>query len=272
MTRHPSTVARRPLVAVTATIRADDGVARVRLPAAYLAVLERAGVTPCVLAPLTGSAASVADRVGQLLDVVDGLVLTGGEDVEPARYQATPSPHLGRTSAARDEMEIAALAAARARALPTLAICRGIQLVNAALGGTLIQDIPSERPDAANHDPDRPRDTRSHAIAVIPDSRTARALGATALDVNSVHHQAVNRPAPGLRITATAADGIIEGLETPADDPWWLVAVQWHPEEFVGDAGAPDHGLFRAFADAMTRTTDSEAVGRSGGRVRVGTT
>jgi len=271
MTRHPADSRRRPLVAVTATIRSDDGVPRVRLPAAYLAVLERAGIASCILAPVSGDGNAISESVGRLLDVVDGLVLTGGEDVEPARYGAAPSRHLGRTSAARDETEMAALRGARARCLPTLAICRGIQVVNATYGGTLLQDIPNDRPHAANHDPDQSRDTRTHPVTILPGSRTAHALGATALDVNSVHHQAVDCPAPGFRVTATAADGIIEGLETPATDPWWMVAVQWHPEEFVADRNAPDHGLFRAFAEAMTGLVKPErrAVERSSGEPKV---
>jgi len=243
----------RALVAVTATVRADDGVARVRLTDAYVRALERAGLIPIVLPPFTGSESEVAAAVGRVLDAVDGLVLTGGEDVEPARYGAAPSQHLGRTNPARDQTEIAAVFAARQRLLPTLAICRGIQVLNVALGGTLIQDITSERPAALIHDPDAARDTRTHPIQLVANSRAARALGATTLLVNSVHHQAIDRAAEGLVITATAPDGTIEGVETREDDAWWILGVQWHPEEFVRHGGAPDHGLFAALAKAIQR-------------------
>lgn len=252
MPRHPADQdAEHPIVAVTATIRTDDGVPRVRLPAAYLAVLERAGLVPIVLPPFNGTALEVAAAVGRVLDAVDALVLTGGEDVDPARYGASPGPRLGPTNTARNATEIAAVLAASQRGLPTLAICRGIQVLNVALGGTLIQDIPSERPHALGHDPDAPRDTRTHAVRVVEGSRVARALGATTLQVNSVHHQAIDRLAPGLVLTATAPDGIVEAVESADDDRWWLTGVQWHPEEFVREDHAPDHGLFAALADAI---------------------
>jgi putative glutamine amidotransferase len=250
MTRHPAphTVG-RPVVAVTATVRGDDGVRRVRLTAAYLDALERAGVVPLVLAPSADDEG--APDVGRVLDVVDGLVLTGGEDVDPVRYGAVQGPSVSRVSAARDAMEIAAVHAARDRRIPTLAICRGIQVLNVALGGTLIQDIPSERPGALGHDPDAARDQRTHVVHLVAGSRAARAVEATTLNVNSVHHQAIDRVANGLAVTGTAPDGIIESVETPDEDPWWVLAVQWHPEEFVRDSAAPDHGLFAAFAAAL---------------------
>lgn len=237
---------RQPLIAVSATIRDEAGVPRVRLTAAYLYVLERVGLVPVVVAPaVEGDPATAAARV---LNAVNGLVLTGGEDVDPAYYGAAPSPQLHSVSATRDAIELALVRSARDRALPTLAICRGIQLLNVALGGTLVQDIPTERPGALAHDPSAARDQRTHAIVVEPRSRIAHALGATAAQVNSVHHQAVDRVANGLRVTARAPDGIIEGVEGPAGDRWWVVGVQWHPEEFVADIAASDHGLFRAFA------------------------
>src|SRR5581483_11975488 len=151
--RHPgSPMPRPPRIAVTATTRLEGDTRRVRLNAAYATAIERAGAIPLVVPPL----ASIADA-GCVLDAVHGLLLTGGEDVEPARYGATPHPKLGETHPQRDATEIALVEGARRRALPTLAICRGIQLLNVALGGSLIQDIPSERPDTIDHDPTTPR-------------------------------------------------------------------------------------------------------------------
>lgn len=197
----------------------------------------------------------MTDTVDRVLDVAAGLVLTGGEDVAPALYGAPPSPHLGRVHRERDATELAAARWARDRALPTVAICRGIQVLNVALGGTLVQDIPSERPGSLAHDPEAPRQARTHAVHIVPDTRLSRALGRQTLDVNSVHHQALARVADGLVVTATAPDGVIEGVETPSDDPWWAVGVQWHPEEFATDNAAPDHGLFAAFAAAVRCST-----------------
>src|SRR5688572_13235248 len=141
-----------PLVAVTATVRKTDGVERVRLNAAYVRALESVGLVPVVVPPLTDT--SVAVRI---LDAVAGLLLSGGEDVDPSLYGDAPHSQLGPVNCARDETELALLAAARERALPTLAICRGIQVVNVGLGGTLVQDLPSQREGVGTHDLDDER-------------------------------------------------------------------------------------------------------------------
>jgi putative glutamine amidotransferase len=232
------------IVAVTATTRLDQGTLRVRLNAAYLRALEGAGLVPLIVPPLSDPRAAEG-----LLDGVAGLVLTGGEDVDPARYGATPHPVLGPVHRERDATELALVHAARERELPTLAICRGIQLLNVALGGTLVQDLPSERPDALPHDPGAARAARSHPVEVEASSALATALGATRIDANSIHHQAVDRVGAGLRVTARAPDGVIEGVETGADSPWSAVGVQWHPEELVDDPAPWDRGLFAAFAE-----------------------
>jgi putative glutamine amidotransferase len=186
-----------------------------------------------------------------LMDDADGLLLTGGEDVDPARYGALPSPALGTVSRARDILEFALLREARARDLPVLAICRGIQVVNVALGGTLWQDLPSERPGAVAHDVTGDRTARTHRINVAAASRLHAALGASSCAVNSRHHQAVRDLAPGLAATAWSEDGLIEGVE--AEGGAWLVGVQWHPEDLAdADQAAPDHGIFRAFRDAVS--------------------
>jgi putative glutamine amidotransferase len=128
-------------------------------------------------------------------------------------------------------------------------------VLNVALGGTLIQDLPSERPSAIAHDPDQPRTSRTHRIDITPDTRVSDALGATSLDVNSVHHQAIGRLAGSLVVTAKAPDGVIEAVETARRDPWWVLGVQWHPEEFADEATAPDHGLIAAFANMLGATS-----------------
>ena len=237
----------RPLVAVTASTRTEDGVTRVRLNDAYVRALADAGLVPLVVPPLART-----DDLGPLLDVVDGLVLTGGEDVDPARYGARAHPRLGTVHAERDAAELALVRAARERALPTLAICRGIQLLNVALGGTLVQDLPSERPAALAHDPaGRGRAERTHAVEVQAGSRLAGALGATRLEVNSLHHQAVDRAAPELVAVAHAPDGVVEGMESAAGTAWPVLAVQWHPEELVRDASGWDRRLFESFAEMV---------------------
>jgi len=241
---------RPPLVAITATVRLDQGMRRVRLNAAYTTAVEAAGAVPLVLPPL--------DRLGpveRMLDAADALLLTGGEDVDPERYGAPRHPTVEVVNPVRDATEIALVEAARERMLPTLAICRGIQLLNVAFGGSLVQDIASERPDSLPHDRHAERAERVHDLEIEPASRLARALGTTRLAVNSLHHQAVDRVAEGLRATAWAPDGIIEGLEWVGDDRWWAVGAQWHPEELVaGSAPSPDHGLFRTLVAEAGRT------------------
>lgn len=187
----------------------------------------------------------------EILHRADALVLTGGEDVNPARYGQAPHPALGAISDERDEAELALVQTARELRVPTLAICRGIQLLNVALGGTLIQDIPAQVGREIDHDPDAPRTTYAHPVEIDTNSRLARAVGVTRMDVNSVHHQAIGRVAPTLRVTATAPDGVIEGVETAPDDPWWCVGVQWHPEDTV-ERSELDRRLFATLADAAS--------------------
>jgi putative glutamine amidotransferase len=230
-----------PLVALTATTAATDGIVRVRTNAAYVRALAAAGLVPLVLAPLN---AAHAERA---LDAVSGLVLTGGEDVAPWRYGESPHPALGSVNEARDAFELALVTAARDRGLPTLAICRGIQVLNVALGGTLVQDIPSQCPSALPHAPGEGRATRVHEITVDSGSHLAEFLDADRLSVNSAHHQAIGRVAAGLQVTARSADGIIEGAEWDGDR-WWAVGVQWHPEELTDTPEPWDRGLFAGFA------------------------
>jgi putative glutamine amidotransferase len=237
----------KPVVAVSATTRVTDGVERVRLNASYLHALEAAGLVPLVVPPLDGSS-----DVESILRAVHGLVLTGGEDIDPSRYGAEPRPPTHAAHARRDACEIALTLAARHLALPTLAICRGVQLANVALGGTLVQDIPSERTDALVHDGGSARNARVHEVRIEPGSRLASAIGTSSLTVNSSHHQAVDCVAPRLRVNAAAPDGVSEGLEWAASD-WWMVGVQWHPEELVDDKEAWDRSLFAAFAAECSR-------------------
>ncbi len=171
--------------------------------------------------------------------------------MNPAQYGKDPHPMLGPVSDIRDRWEIALTRAAQQRGIPLLAICRGAQILNVALGGTLLQDLPSQRPSDINHDPDRPRDSRTHPAEVAGESRLARAIGETRLTVNSVHHQAIERVADELRVVAVAPDGVIEAVESAADSPWWCVGVQWHPEDLVQSVESWDRNIFSAFANVV---------------------
>jgi putative glutamine amidotransferase len=238
--------ARKPVpactVAVTASIRPDGDTSRVRLTAAYVTALESAGLIPLIVPPLSSDRAAAA-----VLDSVSGLVLTGGEDVDPARYGESRHEKVRSVNAARDATEASLVVEAKARGIPVLAICRGIQILNVALGGTLIQDIASQCDTTIAHDEDGPRDSRSHEIVVEPGSLIAGAIGTERCTVNSFHHQSVKDVADGMRVSARSPDGIIEGIES-TDEDWWVMAVQWHPEEMTNSPEPWDRGLFKAFA------------------------
>ena len=240
-----------PLIALSATTRETDGVQRVRLNAAYVRAVESAGLTPIIVPPFANPQLAAG-----ILDSVSGLVLTGGEDVDPSLYGADRHPELGPVNCSRDLTELALLAAARERKLPTLAICRGIQVVNVGLGGTLVQDLPSQHEGAGKHELDEERTSRVHVVRVDPTSNLANIFGAQSLDVNSIHHQAVERLGDAMRVSARAEDGVIEGVES--DDPdWWMVGVQWHPEELTTTPEPWDRRLFAAFAEACRARVSS---------------
>jgi putative glutamine amidotransferase len=239
---------RTPRIALGGVVRTWDGGERTGLNSAYVRSVVAAGGVPLVLSPLMGH--SYAARA---LDGVDGLVLTGGEDVDPSWYHAELSPLTNPPDRARDLFELALFAAARQRELPILGICRGIQLINVALGGTLYQDLSSERPGIVDHNRSGARADRSHGIRLTPGSLAAEALGATSLRVNSFHHQAVRDLAPKLVATGWSEDDLIEAVESADGEPW-LLAVQWHPEEMHADAQAPDRGLFAALVERAGAT------------------
>ncbi len=240
----------RPRIGVSSVVRRWQDADRALVNAAYLRSVAQAGGVPLVLSQLMG-----ADHAARALEACDALLLSGGEDVDPALYGAPPSRALGSVDRSRDGFEIALFRAARDRGLPVLGICRGLQVINVAMGGTLWQDLPSERPGPVSHDPGGPRNARAHPVRLAPGSRVAEALGANALTPNSFHHQGIRDLAPGLVASGWAADGLIEAVETDGREGW-LLAVQWHPEEMHADAGAPERGLFAALvaASASERT------------------
>lgn len=236
-----------PFVIVTATTEEIRGRSRVRVNEAYTSALAAVGLVPVILPPISPQLA-----VASLRDVA-GLVLTGGEDVDPALFGEPPHAKAGAPHHARDAYEVALARSAYERRIPTLAICRGTQVMNVALGGTLVQDIASERPSAIEHDQSARRNDRVHSVSVEPASRLARVLGGHHISTNSSHHQSVDRVPPELRISGTADDGIIEALEA-RDPAWWMLAVQWHPEELTLTVEDWDRRLFVAFGDAVRAT------------------
>jgi putative glutamine amidotransferase len=199
----------------------------------YLEALAAVGIggeAVRLVTPATVAAADAAD----LAAGAAGVLLCGGPDVEPHHYGETPRPD-ARLSLLppRDAVELELLAGARAARTPLFAVCRGLQMVNVFLGGTLWQDLPSMAPSAVDHSIDEPRDLLAHAIQVTAGGELAELLAQEPPTlVNSRHHQAVKELAPGLETVAVAPDGIVEAL-VGGDPGWWLWGVQWHPENLV---------------------------------------
>jgi len=216
----------RPVVGITAYgERASYGVwdhEAVLLPRTYPDVVIAAGGVPVLLPPVP-EAAAVVDRL-------DAVVLAGGPDVDPARYGATPHERTGTPRPERDAAELAVLHRALDRGIPVLGVCRGAQILNVGLGGTLVQHVP----DVVGHTGHNPSPGVFGTVEVSLEagSRVAAALGASAT-VRCHHHQALDRLADGLVVTARATDGLVEAVELTGDR--WVVGVQWHPEEVATD-------------------------------------
>jgi putative glutamine amidotransferase len=217
----------------------------------YVRVLVSAGAVPWIIPLLQNDAATLRG----IYDRLDGVFLPGGVDMDPSAYEEAANHLVGRTDPARDEIELTLTRWALQDGKPLLAVCRGIQVVNVAAGGTVHQDLASQLPGAIKHDyfPRRgqySRDLLAHDVEVIEGSRLASLLGASNVQVNSMHHQGIKQLAPGLHPTAYAPDGLIEGLESP--NGRFLLGVQWHPEALV-ERDPRMHRLFTAFIQAAGR-------------------
>lgn len=242
-----------PLIGVSTSVTVDRYPERAYVNAAYLGAVQQAGGVPVLLPPQLESSARA-----ELLTRLHGVLLTGGGDVDPARFGEAPHPTTADVSAARDGLEIELTRWAIETGTPLLAICRGLQVLNVALGGSLHQDIPSELGSPFDHSQARlqgqSRSTAVHQVKVQDGSRLAGILGALEVDVNSFHHQAIHRLGRGLKDVAWAPDSIVEGVEL-VGDARFVVGVQWHPEELVGHDATARH-LFRALVErARERAT-----------------
>ena len=223
-----------PRIGITPCSRMDD----------YVESVKRAGGEPVLLAN--------SDDPSAVIATLDGLLLTGGPDVDPSHYgeSAHETTYLAPE---RDRFELPLSKAAIERDLPLFAICRGVQVLNVAAGGSLVQDIPSALPTDLNHSVPEPKAHHAHWVTVTPGTRLARALGSHAdletCAVNSRHHQSVKDVAPEFVVSAVSPDGVVEAIERP--DRTFCVGVQWHPENFVNTGEFS--GLFREFVEAATR-------------------
>lgn len=236
----------RPLIGITCSTQVGNdpsrpGMKRFGVPSYYVTRLEEAGGLPMLLPVVPPEQA--AGYVARM----DGLLLSGGVDVDPHAYGSLPHPRLGEVDPARDAFELALVRAARTAGLPILGICRGMQLVNVAFGGTLIQDIPSQVAGAHQHEQvTTDIEQASHEALLEPDTDLHGIVGAGTLRVNSFHHQGVDRVAEGFHVTARARDGVIEAMERRGGA--FFQCVQWHPERMGGDPAT--RSLFQAFLAA----------------------
>jgi len=215
----------RPRIAVTTTRGIVDQNSVELVNRAFVDAVVRAGGMPFVLPVLDRGDAETA------LEGADGLLLTGGGDVEPARYGASPAPEDFGIDHGRDAFEVALVLAALRVGLPILGICRGCQVLNVALGGSLLQHIPAVT--GRDHCRKGRECEKVHEVDITPGSLLASVAGATDIDVNSLHHQAVDRVGVGLQAVAWSDDGVVEGID--AVIPARLIGVQWHPELLRGD-------------------------------------
>lgn len=218
----------------------------------YLHAVSKAHGLPSIIASgFTNPLEEAAQLAGEILDGCDGLLLSGGTDVDPKIFGEIPHTALGRVDGPRDPFEITLTREAVRRNMPVLGICRGIQVLNVAMGGTLIQDIPSDVEGAARHENGEDRTAIAHDVVIEGGSQLARLLNTTRVGVNSFHHQAPKQIGAGLTVSATSPDdGIVEGLEMRDRD--FVVAVQWHPENFWRSSAVFD-GLFTGFVEAARK-------------------
>jgi putative glutamine amidotransferase len=217
----------------------------------YVRVLVAAGALPWIIPLIQNDETTLRG----IYDRLDGVFLPGGVDLHPSSYAEQAHDLCGRTDAARDEIELRLTRWALQDRKPLLAVCRGIQVVNVAAGGTVHQDLATQLPGAIKHDyfprqGQYSRDLLVHDVEVVPGSRLGSLLGASRVQVNSMHHQGIKQLAPGLRPTAHAPDGLIEGLESA--NGHFLLGVQWHPEALV-QRDPRMARLFSAFVEATGR-------------------
>lgn len=234
-----------PLIGVTAnTMPAKDGRPGTNcVGEAYINAVLNAGGIPVII-----PTAITPQKLPQLFQRLDGLLLTGGGDIDPARFNGKPHPRVYDIDDRRDDQETSLVRMAAETGKPFLGICRGIQVINVALGGSLYTDIWDQMPGAVKHDhfPDIPRDHLAHQVTIAPGSRLAQILGGESFSVNSLHHQGLERVAPGLAPVALAVDHLVEAVELEGH-PFGL-GVQWHPEWL--QAYPPQRQLFQALIQA----------------------
>ncbi len=220
----------RPVIGISSANASSVGIN-------YVKSVRKAGGVPLII-PITTDEAEIA----KVIETIDGLLMTGGEDVEPARYGEEAIPQLGKVNPERDEFDLALVRQAVSKGIPVLAVCRGVQVMNVAFGGTLYQDIPSQLPQSHIGHKVSSGNIVAHSINIAEETLLYRLLGKTA-EVNSTHHQSVKDVAPGFIVSAVSDDGIVEAIEKTGSE--CVIGVQFHPEGFVAEDNTSLLPLFR---------------------------
>jgi putative glutamine amidotransferase len=228
----------KPLIGIGSDVLQKQGERdRAFVYTTYIESLKRAGAVPVLIPPQPENAADLAQTL-------DGILLAGGDDCDPAEYGEEKHPSCEPMDPRRQKNDLGLAKLARERGMPTLGICLGVQVMNVAAGGTLIQDIDTDIDHASE-----PSDRHRHDVHIDSSTKLGSILGDQEFNVNSSHHQAIGRVADGLRITAKAPDGIVEGLEDPSHP--FYVGVQWHPEDMPDESSAV--AIFGAFVEAARK-------------------
>lgn len=239
----------KPVIGITSSNVTHNKLPSINLHEKYIQAIVTAGGVPVVIP--TGP----KDMAEEWVSICNGIILSSGEDIDPYSYQANPEPKLQQTNLKRDLMEIALVKSVQQQKKPILAICRGITMLNVALGGTVIQDIETVNPKAIKHYQQSDREVPTHDVQIKDESLLYHIFHDTKIRVNSMHHQSINKLAPTLKTIATAPDGVIEAVEGPSDAPFML-GVQWHPEEMATiDSRMQD--LFQVFVRVCTKVEKS---------------
>ncbi|WP_085524452.1 gamma-glutamyl-gamma-aminobutyrate hydrolase family protein [Tuberibacillus sp. Marseille-P3662] len=238
----------KPVIGITGSTVIHNNIPSLNLHEKYIRSVIEAGGIPVVIP--TGTKAGMAEV---WISICSGIILSSGEDVDPNSYQAEPDPMIRKTNGKRDQLEIELVRNAQKQTKPILAICRGITMLNAALGGTVIQDIETNNSNAINHYQQAARPEPTHEIQIDNQSRLYQIFNRSKIRVNSMHHQAIDQLAPNLKPVAVAPDGVIEAVEG-VNEISLLWGIQWHPEEMASEDSSMDQ-LFKEFVSECTNQT-----------------
>ena len=238
-----ATMTSKPIIGITMGYKQDASASTLWIGEAYIDAVINAGGLPYLL-----PSGAPEENLAEMLSLCDGLILTGGADIDPLRFQATGDDRAGGVDPKRDAGEDFLVHQAYQNRMPILGICRGIQVLNVSFGGTLYIDLQDDFPGASKHDfyPNLPRDAYRHTLSIDQDNPLYASLGKNSIQVNSLHHQGVKDPAPNMEVVARPEDGSIEAIA--ATDHPWCIGVQWHPECLPEDADA--RKLFQEFIKA----------------------